>query len=106
MCAGIASIGRSTSTCSAANKRTEPQRARSTPESRSVAGGFADRLQDVVRLRQDRFLEVGTVRDRHVSGADTSYGRVEMLEELARHARGDFGAEAAHHLIFVRDHES
>src|SRR5207237_9002593 len=39
----------------------------------------------------------------YVCGADGGHGGIEVLEQLARHARGDFGAEAAHQLIFVGD---
>src|SRR6185503_8487424 len=72
-------------------------RSRRTP--RSISGSIADGLQDVGRLRQDRFLEIGVVRHRRVARADAPDRRIQVLEELAGNPRRDFAAEAAHHLI-------
>src|SRR5438045_4953820 len=72
----------------------------------SVPRRFADRLQDVVRLREDGLLEIGGVRDRRAERADAAHGRVEVLEQLAGDSRGELGAEAAHHLILVRDDDA
>src|SRR5581483_6978138 len=71
-----------------------------------ILRGVANGLQDVRRLRQNRFLEVGAIRDRRVERADAGDRRVEVLEQLAGGARGDLRAEAAHQLILVRDDET
>src|SRR5262245_64318122 len=71
---------------------------------RSISGGIADRLQDVGRLRQDRFLEIRVVRNRRAARADAPEGRIQMLEELAGNPRSDLAAESAHQLILVRAH--
>src|SRR5437762_4484957 len=88
----------------AAQRTTNPESQIPNPE--SVPRRFADRLQDVVRLREDGLLEVGGVRDRRAERADAAHGRVEVLEQLAGDSGGELGAEAAHHLILVRDDDA
>ena len=73
---------------------------------RLVSGSFANRLQHVRRLRQDRFFEVRVVRHRAVQRADALHRRVEVLEQLAADAGRQLGAEAARHLVFVRDDDA
>src|SRR5471032_467244 len=72
----------------------------------SVSCSLTDGFQHVRRLREDRFLEIGAVGHRHVLRAYALHRRVEVLEQLAADARGQLGAEAAHHLIFVGDHDA
>src|ERR1700722_2991739 len=64
-----------------------------SPPTALVVRGLDEGGEDVRRLREDLFLEPGTVRDR----------RVEMLEKLAGHSRGNLGAEPARELILVND---
>src|SRR5580765_4526205 len=98
-CAGIASTDWSTSG-PIANITSD---ATSQDLGTSVADGVSDGLQNVLRLRKDRFLELRRVGDRTVERADAADGGVEILEQLAGNPRGDFGAEAARQLILVRD---
>ena len=77
-----------------------------TRPGRSVGGGFPDGLQDVGRLREDGFFELGIVGDRRVERGDAPDRRVEVLKELAGDAGGELGAEAARQLIFVRDDDA
>ena len=53
----------------------------------SIPRGLADGFQDVGRLRQDGFLEIGAVGDRNVLRADAPHRRVEVLEQFAGDAR-------------------
>src|SRR5439155_6186937 len=73
------------------------------PNPESVSGRLAHGLQDVVRLREDGFFEIRRIRHGTVEGADALDRRVEMLEQFAGNPRRQLGAEAAHHLILVRD---
>src|SRR5262245_56774972 len=79
---------------------------RSRRAPRSISGGIADGLQDIGRLRQDRFLEIGVVRHRRAARADAPDGRIQVLEELAGYPRSDLATKAAHQLILVRDHDT
>ena len=71
-----------------------------------VSGGFLDGLQDICRLRQDGFFELGIVGDRRVERGDAPHRRVEMREQLAGDSRRELGAEAARQLIFVGDDDA
>ena len=70
----------------------------------SVPRGFADGLQHVRRTAAGSLLRgPGCRRPGVFERADAPDRRVEVLEQLAGDPGGDLGAEAAHHLIFVRD---
>src|SRR6266545_231798 len=49
---------------------------------------------DVVDLRDDALLEVSRIRDRRLEARQAARWRVEIVERLLRHERGDLAAEA------------
>src|SRR5690349_24887064 len=90
----------------AAIEKSAPTSASRNGRDRSlVSCGFEYRGEDVGGTRQNRFLQIRTVRDRRIERADTLDGRIEVFEQLARHARGQLRAEPACDLILVRDHD-
>src|SRR5690349_13082794 len=62
--------------------RPRPTGARTRPAAGLPFRRVADRGKDVRRLRQNRFFEIGTVRNWHVEGADALDRGVEVFEEL------------------------
>src|SRR5712692_6408782 len=71
-----------------------------------VLRSLADGGQHVRRLGQDGFLEVRSVCNGYIERTDPPDRRVEMPEQLAGDARGDFRAESARQLILVRDDDA
>ena len=67
----------------------------SVPGISIISGSFLDRFEDVGRLRQDGFLEVGVVGDRCIERRDPPDWRIEMREQVAGNSRGQLGAESA-----------
>src|SRR5690349_17460264 len=99
MWAGMASIDRMTSgPIASENSKSAIQRFTDL-----VADGVFDRLQDVVRLRENRVFQLRRIGDRRVERADATDGRVEILKQLVGDTRSDFRPEPARHLILVRD---
>ncbi len=65
-----------------------------------------DRLQQIVHLGEDGFLELRCVGDGNVQGSYSSDWRIQMLEELGGNPGGDFGPEPARQLILVSHDDS
>ena len=71
----------------------------------SIRPQLHNRLEDRLRLRQDRILQNRLIRHKRVHRANPPHRRVERIEQLLANPRGDLRAVAPTEHIFVRyDH--
>src|SRR6185503_14061361 len=75
--------------------------ASSTNAATLVSRKLLDRCQNIRRLRQDLFFEIGAVGDRAIERGNALHRRIEELEQLVADTRGDFGAESAGQRVLV-----
>src|SRR5262245_55943365 len=69
----------------------------------SIVRSFADGGKDVRRLRKNRVLQIGRIRNRRVESTNSSDWSIEIFEEFSSDTRGDLRAKAARQLILVSD---
>src|SRR5439155_15646044 len=72
-------------------------------QSDSITCQFRNRLQHIRHLRQNRVFQLRRVGYEGIEGADAADGSVEVFEQFAGDARGDFGAVTPRQCVFVSD---